>query len=86
MKPLVKGRKEKIHYLAIILPKAIVAVQRAGFEKPSEKNVRDLARSMEYTNVNHKACFAGLERKISCIKLARSGLPKDCVDEIDKGT
>ena len=47
---------------------AIAAVQRAGFERPSKKNVRDLARNMEYTNVNHKACFAGSERKILCIK------------------
>ena len=62
-KTLMKGRKEKIDYLAIILLKAITAVQRAGFDRPSEKNVRDLARNMEHSNVNHKACFAGSERK-----------------------
>ena len=82
---MIKGRKEKIDYLSFTLPKAINVVEKAGFEKPSEKNIRDLAKSMKHTNVNHKASFADMEGKVSCLKVARSDLPKDCIDEIDKG-
>ena len=40
---------------------------------------------MKHTNVNHKASFAGMEGRVSFPKVARSDLPKDCIDEIDKG-
>ena len=50
---MIKGRKEKIDYLSFILPKAINVVEKAGFEKPSEKN-RDLAKSMKHTSSQAK--------------------------------
>ena len=64
------------------------STKRAGFDKPGWKNIRELARSMEHANVNHKCRFGGMAKtgKESCLKIPRRVLPKECIDETDKGT
>ena len=78
------GKKEKITYLAFILPKAISIISGVGFKKSSETSIRDLAKNLEQSNVNHRASFAGMTGKVVCIKVPRSTIPKECVDEVDK--
>ena len=79
------GKKEKIPYPAFILPKAIATISGAGFEKSSETSIRYLAKNLDHSNVNHRANFAGMAGKVACIKVARSTIPKECVEELDKG-
>jgi hypothetical protein len=76
IKPVVHGRKEKIDYLALIIQNATSTIENAGFQRISDKNIRDLAKGMPHANVNHKASFAGMTGKVSCVKVARHILPK----------
>lgn len=84
LRPLVKGKKEKLNYVVFILPKALDAIEKAGLSRPSESNVRDLVKAMENSTTKHKSFFVGLPKKVSCLKIARKRLPEDMLQEIDK--
>jgi hypothetical protein len=84
IKPVVHGRKEKIDYLALIIQNATSTIENAGFQRISDKNIRYLAKGMPHANVNHKASFAGMTGKVSCVKVARHILPKKSIDELDE--
>ncbi|CAB4011282.1 Hypothetical predicted protein [Paramuricea clavata] len=58
IKPVVHGRKEKIDYLMLIIQNTTSTIENAGFQRISDKNIRDLAKGMQHANVNHKASFA----------------------------
>ena len=82
MRPNVLAKKDNIRCVVFVLPIALQEIAKAGFEKPSDKNVRDLITSITGGSTDFKSSFPQQAKK-TCVRVPRPALSQLLLQQID---
>lgn len=81
MRNSVRGKDHE--FVVFVLPTALETIGKASLPAPTDGNIRELIKKTPGGNSNHRSVFEGRTNKICCVKLPRTALSEDVLQQID---